>query len=133
MTANDFSETAALVATPAALHSLPTLIHEPDVGRPCVHLLASMPQRLHVSRAAVARLSFQPRYMLAPQPVIAARRGDTLILSVDLLGPLSGRHPRRGGSACDCRVKHHWHFDLAAGPGDETLTATLIGKGQPPS
>lgn len=91
---------------------LPTQIHEPDRGGPCVHLLGEMPRVIAVDRESVGRLNFQPRFTRPPQPVIAARRGDTLILSVDMLGPLATRHPNRGMKDADRRVTHHWYFDL---------------------
>jgi hypothetical protein len=96
---------------------LPTAIHEPDVGMHCVHLIGVMPRAIMVDRGAVGRLNFQPRVMSGPQPVIAARRGDTLILSVDMVGRLGNYHPRRGTNG-DRRLTHHWYFDLYEDPDD---------------
>lgn len=104
---------------------IPTLIHEPDCGMPCVHLVGEMPSRIIVDRAAVGRLNFQPRITRPPQPVIAARRGDTLILSVNMLGKLDRSHAGQQRH----HLTQHWYFDLAENPDNP---ATLIAVQREP-
>lgn len=100
----------------------PTMMHEPDSGPPCIHLTGTMPHTITVDRVAVARLNFQPRITPHPHPVIAARRGNTLILSVHLVGPLGIRHPHRGmNRRRDRRLTHHWYFDLIEAADDPRI------------
>lgn len=122
------SDGTNLVCRHGVVRPLPTLIHEPDMGRPCVHLVGTMPKVICVCRAPVERLNFQPRFAAEPilprgrdwstvRPgVIAARRGDLLILSVELIGPIEMRHPHRGkgtpNNPVDQRIQHHWRYAL---------------------
>lgn len=117
-----------LVSRYGVVQPLPTLIHEPDNGRPCVHMAGKMPNVIAVCRVRVERLNFQPRFAADPvrvaanistvRPgVIAARHGDTLILSAELIGPIDMKHPPRGARTAknvlqDQRIRHHWRYTL---------------------
>lgn len=117
-----------LVCRYGTVQPLPTLIHEPDNGRPCVHLVGTMPKVICVCRAPVERLNFQPRFTAEPilprggrywstvRPGVIAARRDLLILSVELIGPIEMRHADRGkgtpNDPVDQRVQHHWRYAL---------------------
>jgi len=106
MTALDHARLSVLLDS---AKPLPTMMH--DVGLPCIHLVATMPRVIVVSRGPVKRLNFQPRITCEPRPVIASRRGNVLILSVDLIGPLGTVHPARTKTR-DYRLTHRWFFEL---------------------
>lgn len=99
---------------------LPTQAHEPDCGGTCIHLIGDMPHIITLNREAVSRLNFQPRITAAPQPVIAARHGNLLVLSVHMIGPLATRHRGRGMNG-DRRVTHHWYFELTEYDGGRVI------------
>lgn len=98
--------------------ALPTVLHDPAPSPLCVHLVGPMPNAIVVDRAAVSRLNFQLRFTRGPQPVLAARRGNILVLAVNLVGPLHAPHPSRGRDCADHRLRHRWYFELAKIDGD---------------
>lgn len=98
--------------------TLPTVLHDPAPSPLCVHLVGTMPSTIVVDRGAVSRLNFQLRFTRGPQPVLAARRGNILVLAVNLVGPLHAPHPSRGRDCADHRVHHRWYFELAEIDGD---------------
>lgn len=82
------------VAEPA---KIPSAVHYPVRSRPCVHLLSdSVPDVVLFGRAALSRLTFQPRVTAAPCPVIASRTGDLLTISFDRRGPVKYCHHTPG-------------------------------------
>lgn len=103
-----------------------TAIHKPDRGRPCVHALEPPPKTLLLDRGAVERLNRQARVITHEPPIIAARLGDTLLLGVDVLGPLTGRHPKRDRTD-DQRTRHQWRYTLHPVPDEpDRLLAVRI-------
>jgi hypothetical protein len=106
------------VSTPATTTTHPkpgvlrTDFHDPDLGRPCVHLLDKPPAAFVVNRAAVGRLNFQPRVITRGVPCIASRIGDVLVLDFDVVGPVDLPHPHRGGAKSKHQRKQRWRYTL---------------------
>jgi hypothetical protein len=99
---------------------LNTAAHHHGPGRPCVHLLSPLPETILLNRDAVARLNFQPR-IIASDALIAARRGNVLILSFDVIGTVHARHPKRGARDPDPGVHNHFRYVLCPDPDSENL------------
>jgi hypothetical protein len=95
---------------------LPTELHRCRgySGQPCIHLVGEMPHAVTVARGPVLRLNFQPRIMVEPQPVIAARRGAVLFLFVDKVGPATvcSDAPLLAVARNDRRLGYRWWFQL---------------------
>lgn len=125
---------SAPVITTPQLGRLNTAVHKPNSDRPCVHALTTPPGALLVDRAAVEHLNCQARVIEHGAPIIAARQGDTLLLAVDILGDVTGRHPKRDRTA-DQRSPHQWAYTLHPIPGnDDQLLAiqdTTTSTGRP--
>jgi hypothetical protein len=100
-----------------------TVMHD-DYARACVHLTGPMPWIFLVRRRPVEQLNFQPRLVSdrGRRPIIAARNGSTLTLSVDLIGPLCMTHPHRGSRIRDNRAVNHWYFTLTEIDDDDDYT-----------
>jgi len=108
------SDSSTLVAAYGDIEDFPATASHDDGARPCIHLLGRMPRIILVSAAPVLALNFQPRICstFGPHPIIAARTGSVLTLSVDIIGPIRTTHPNRGRRIRDHRIFHHWRFVL---------------------